>query len=227
MPFQEHFSGVNPKVDPKDPTVVAVVATEDESSASSLDLKDATEPESQSPRRRLFSGPWTRGRIAIWSVLTFLVLGLIATVITVPVVLSRPQYIPNEPYVPVNRTDPNYHTKNNTPIFALKDFPDPGLLFHNGTWFAYGTNAKRNNPNTTHIPVATSTDFLNWTKVEGHDAMPDVGNWEMKKNHWAPDVIERVSCLYSRCTGSRRDADLAPFFPRRTMESSCCTIPES
>lgn len=199
MPVEEDYPVVHPKVDPKTLTVVTVVPVEGESSASSLDLKDAIEPESQSRRKRLFSGPWTRKRIAIWSVGTLLVLGLIATAIAVPVVriLNRPQYIPNYPYVPVNRTDPNYHAKTNTPLFALKDFPDPGLLFHNGTWIAYGTNAKRNDPNTTHVPVATSTDFLTWTKVAGHDAMPNVGKWELKKNHWAPDVIERVGYLHS------------------------------
>lgn len=182
----------DPKEDPTARTVVVVVPVEGESSASSLDLKEAIEPESQSRRRRLLSGPWTRKRVAIWSASALLALGLIATVIAVPVVRTRPQYIPNNPYVPANRTDPNYHTKSNAPLFALQDFPDPGLIFNNGTWIAYGTNAKKNDPNITHVPVATSTDFLTWTKVEGHDAMPNVGNWELKQNHWAPDVIERV-----------------------------------
>jgi hypothetical protein len=75
------------------------------------------------------------------------------------------------------------------------NFPDPGLIEHNGTWFAYGTNPKKKTADTIHVPVATSTNFVNWTLHEGYDALPTLGGWEKEVNHWAPDVIQRVSIL--------------------------------
>lgn len=115
------------------------------------------------------------------------------TAITVPIVLTtHHQSIQSQqPHTSITRLSPSYSRKSNAPLFALNDFPDPGLINHNGTWFAYGTNPQKNNATCVHVPVATSTDFLNWTLFDGHDALPTVGGWEMKINHWAPDVIQR------------------------------------
>ncbi|KAJ5586019.1 hypothetical protein N7450_005806 [Penicillium hetheringtonii] len=90
-----------------------------------------------------------------------------------------------------NHDDPSYKVRANHPVYAVHNFPDPGLLQHNGTWYAFGTNPKKHDPNTIHIPVATSSNFVNWTLHDDYDAMPTLGGWERSVNHWAPDAIQR------------------------------------
>lgn len=121
-------------------------------------------------------------------------MALIALIIALPIVFSRGRHDGDDwqPYIP-KHDDPSYHIESNKPIWALWDFPDPGLIEHNGTWYAFGTNPRKNDPETIHIPVATSTNFMNWTLHKDYDAMPTIGGWERKINHWAPDVIQRVS----------------------------------
>jgi hypothetical protein len=145
---------------------------------------------------RLIARPFTRRRIIILGGLIFLILALLVLVITLPIVLTRAHKHkdPGDVYklYPTKHEDPSYRIVENKPVYAIHNFPDPGLLNHNGTWYAYGTNPHKHDPQSIHIPVATSTDFVNWTLHEGYDAMPTLGNWEMAVNHWAPDVIERV-----------------------------------
>ena len=62
------------------------------------------------------------------------------------------------------------------------DFPDPGVLEVDDTWYAYGTNG----PGGT-VPMLSSTDLVHWT--ERGDAMPQVGSWAIGGNTWAPEVI--------------------------------------
>ena len=67
------------------------------------------------------------------------------------------------------------------PVFA-DNFPDPGVISADGTWYAYGTN------NTTaNVPVLTSADLVTWASQE--DAMPEVGSWAARGNTWAPEVV--------------------------------------
>jgi beta-xylosidase len=75
---------------------------------------------------------------------------------------------------------PPVHTFTN-PVFA-ENFPDPGAILVDGTWYAYGTNNTGAN-----VPVMTSPDLVAWTPAG--DAMPEVGSWADTGNTWAPEVI--------------------------------------
>jgi beta-xylosidase len=67
------------------------------------------------------------------------------------------------------------------PVF-LDNFPDPGVIRDQDTWFAYGTNNAAAN-----VPVLKSTDLVHWSGAG--DALPEVGKWATKGNTWAPEVI--------------------------------------
>ncbi|KAI9929964.1 hypothetical protein AWENTII_003584 [Aspergillus wentii] len=133
------------------------------------------QPREQPPKR------WTRRKIILWLGIAFLGLAALVLIITLPVVLLR-RHPPDHP---------SYHVKENHPLRVVDNFPDPGLLEFNGTWFAFGTNAKKSTTNKVHVPVATSDNFQNWSILVGHDLLPEVGDWEINPHHWAPDVIQR------------------------------------
>ena len=67
------------------------------------------------------------------------------------------------------------------PVFG-DNFPDPGVILADRTWYAYGTNTT-----TANVPVLTSPDLVTWTAAE--DAMPEVGTWANRGNTWAPEVV--------------------------------------
>ncbi|PRY28389.1 glycosyl hydrolase family 43 [Pseudosporangium ferrugineum] len=67
------------------------------------------------------------------------------------------------------------------PVF-LENFPDPGAVPADGTWYAYGTNNA-----TANVPILTSPDLVTWNPAG--DALPDVGGWAERGNTWAPEVI--------------------------------------
>ena len=68
------------------------------------------------------------------------------------------------------------------------NFPDPSFLkAADGTWYAFGTNG-----NGKRVQVASSHDFVSWTLLD-IEALPTLSGWETDTNHWAPDVILRVS----------------------------------
>ncbi|KAJ5948824.1 Glycoside hydrolase family 43 [Penicillium verhagenii] len=144
-------------------------------------------------KRGLFSRPWTPRRIAFFSTLGVLGLALIALVIALPVVLTRHHTSYPGEWEPSGSSNgyTSYTIKENAPIYAIHDFPDPGLVQHDGTWYAFGTNPRKNDQDTIHVPVATSTNFVNWTLHEGYDAMPTVPTWQRMVNTWAPAVIQR------------------------------------
>lgn len=158
-----------------------------------IEEKPLADPESGQKKNGIFSRPWTRRDLTILGSLSVLALTLVALIIALPVVFVHREHHGDSrtPYRS-KHDDPSYKIKENKPIWALHDFPDPGLLEYNGTWYAFGTNPHKNDPTSIHIPVATSTNFVNWTLHDGWDAMPTIGNWERKVNHWAPDVIQRV-----------------------------------
>ena len=108
---------------------------------------------------------------------------IIILVVTLPIELH-----PRDP-----PDDPSYHDEANRPKRVLDNFPDPGLLRINDTWFAYGTNAETNDTEVPNVAVATSHDFINWTRLADPEILPFSGEWEDDDNHWAPDVIQRVS----------------------------------
>ncbi|KAJ5099464.1 Glycoside hydrolase family 43 [Penicillium argentinense] len=186
---------------PSEPSSPAAVSAQPDNQLSDTEGSQATvEPkqleanDAASEKKGLLARPWTRRDIGILSSLVFLGLGLIAVIIALPIVYTRDM---NQDMGDVynlynsKHEDPSYHMKENHPVFGIHNFPDPGLIEHNGTWYAFGTNPKKHDPNTIHIPVATSTNFVNWTLHHDYDAMPTIGNWEKEVNHWAPDVIQR------------------------------------
>ncbi|BCJ53978.1 beta-xylosidase [Actinoplanes sp. NBRC 14428] len=67
------------------------------------------------------------------------------------------------------------------PVF-VENFPDPGAVPADGTWYAYGTNNA-----TANVPILTSPDLVTWTPAG--DALPEVGGWAERGNTWAPEVI--------------------------------------
>lgn len=172
-------------------------------------------------KRGFFSQPWTPRRIAFSGVIVFLGLAIVALVIALPIVLTRYHGYPGM-WKPTgsNHDDTSYIITENAPVWAVHNFPDPGLIQHNGTWYAFATNPKKGDPNTIHVPVATSTNFVNWTLHEGYDAMPTVGQWQKKINTWAPDVIQRVSHQNSSSLTARKPSHLSF---RMTENSSSTT----
>jgi hypothetical protein len=70
------------------------------------------------------------------------------------------------------------------------DFPDPSFMkAADGKWYAFGTNG-----NGKRVQVAVSDDFNKWTLLD-IEALPTLAGWETEKDHWAPDVVMRVSHL--------------------------------
>ncbi|KAI1848713.1 hypothetical protein JX266_005572 [Neoarthrinium moseri] len=72
------------------------------------------------------------------------------------------------------------------------NFPDPALIWGDGSWKAYGTSS-----NGKKVPVATSNDALSWT-LTGNDALPNVGSWVDSGDTaiWAPDVQKNDAGTY-------------------------------
>jgi beta-xylosidase len=65
------------------------------------------------------------------------------------------------------------------------DFPDPGVIKVDGTYYAYATNGSSQ-----HVQLAVSTDLVNWDVKS--DAMPALAPWVRLNSSdiWAPEVIE-------------------------------------
>lgn len=77
---------------------------------------------------------------------------------------------------------------SNGPVITA-NFPDPGFVYAQGTYYAFGTNNGQQN-----VPLAISNDFNQWT-LTGQDALPTIPSWSTG-SIWAPDVIQLVSsCL--------------------------------
>ncbi|GAW10808.1 hypothetical protein ANO14919_001430 [Xylariales sp. No.14919] len=76
--------------------------------------------------------------------------------------------------------------------FLGKDFPDPSIIWGDGSWKAYATSS-----NGKRIPVATSSDTNSWT-LTSNDALPDPGPWvdANDKGIWAPDVQKNDAGTY-------------------------------
>ena len=70
------------------------------------------------------------------------------------------------------------------------DFPDPDVLYSNGTYFAYSTQVLADN-----VPFTTSTDGVHWSSVSG-DAMPTLASWARFGDTWAPTVAEEAGGQY-------------------------------
>lgn len=82
------------------------------------------------------------------------------------------------------------------PVYRL-DFPDPFVLYVEGQYYAYATNARG-----LHIQVLKSADLIHWQEagVRG-EALPELPVWaeDSKSFTWAPGVLaagERHFVLY-------------------------------
>jgi arabinan endo-1,5-alpha-L-arabinosidase len=84
-----------------------------------------------------------------------------------------------EPTAPEESEQPSI-----APFAIDQDFPDPDVLEHEGTYFAYATNIPG-----TNVQLATSTDLESW-EVTGEDALPALPEWSIPGKTWAPDVTE-------------------------------------
>ena len=67
------------------------------------------------------------------------------------------------------------------------DFPDPGLLYVDGTWYAYGSNPYHGERLGTNVQLAASPDLRNWTYLG--DALPDLPAWATPGDTWAPHAV--------------------------------------
>ncbi|ORY60258.1 glycoside hydrolase family 43 protein [Pseudomassariella vexata] len=111
----------------------------------------------------------------------------------------------------------------NGPFIGV-DFPDPSLIWGDGSWKAYATSSNGKN-----VPVATSSDAVSWTLI-GNDALPTLGAWVDSGDQavWAPDVQKNENGVYvmyytarqsggSHCIGvATSRSDLGPFNPAST-----------
>ena len=82
-----------------------------------------------------------------------------------------------------------------------RNFPDPGVVFASGTYYAYATNGAGQN-----VQTARSSDLVTWTTMP--DALPTLPAWAQAGRTWAPDVAVTATGRYnlyytawSRATG--------------------------
>lgn len=85
---------------------------------------------------------------------------------------SPPSWVPRN-FVPANPTPAPYISGPELTV----NFPDPCIIAVNGTYYSFATGSASAN-----IPIAYSTDFVNWQLVLNDDgtetdALPIVGDW--------------------------------------------------
>jgi len=68
------------------------------------------------------------------------------------------------------------------------DFPDPSILYFQGVYYGFATQNFAPPSQTINIQVSTSTDGVDWTQLNGVDALPSVGSWAVPGETWAPSV---------------------------------------
>src|SRR5271165_5436689 len=56
------------------------------------------------------------------------------------------------------------------------DFPDPSILSYGGAYYAFATQNFAAPGQTINIQVSTSSDGVNWSQLNGVDALPSVGS---------------------------------------------------
>jgi hypothetical protein len=73
--------------------------------------------------------------------------------------------------------------------FMGVDFPDPSIIWGDGSWKAYATSS-----NGKVIPVATTSDPASGWTLNSQDALPNPGSWVDPNDQgvWAPDVQKNV-----------------------------------
>lgn len=83
-----------------------------------------------------------------------------------------------------------------------RDFPDPGIIRVDDTYYAYSTNSASRN-----VPLAISTNLINWEYKS--DAMPSLPGWAQLGGSyiWAPEVIEIDGRYVLYFTARDKEAD--------------------
>jgi hypothetical protein len=163
-------------------------------------------------RRFSFRSP---GFIATATFMLLVLLGVVAAAVAVTLDQKAQQNSHHHPpaYVP-NGTHPA--TNATSPIRAaiVANFPDPSIVYDNGTWYAFATNsaagilaepANFTGDNVTNIQMATSSDFVHWDPLDSnHDPLPVTGMWVTqgetakppqipRANVWAPALLQRTT----------------------------------
>jgi glycosyl hydrolase family 43 len=69
------------------------------------------------------------------------------------------------------------------------DFPDPSILHWNGTYYGFSTQNFAAPSQTINIQVSTSPDGVQWTPLNGDDALPNLPPWAQEGDTWAPSVV--------------------------------------
>ncbi|KAJ4155840.1 hypothetical protein LMH87_001066 [Akanthomyces muscarius] len=72
------------------------------------------------------------------------------------------------------------------------NFPDPTLIFGDGSWKAMSTSSDGKG-----VPIATSDDAFTWN-LTPNDALPDKGSWVDPNDQsvWAPDLNKNDAGVY-------------------------------
>jgi hypothetical protein len=70
----------------------------------------------------------------------------------------------------------------------LGDFPDPSIIWGDGSWKAFATSSQGKN-----VPVAVSSDGLTGWTLQAQDALPNTGWASAGAGIWAPDIQKNVS----------------------------------
>ncbi|HXY28304.1 MAG TPA: family 43 glycosylhydrolase, partial [Acidimicrobiales bacterium] len=86
---------------------------------------------------------------------------------------------------PVGAATPSLGDSGWSPALP-NDFPDPSVLYWNGTYYGFATQSFSTGP-VTNIQVATSSDGVHWTP-SGIDALPVLPPWAETGDTWAPSV---------------------------------------
>jgi hypothetical protein len=123
--------------------------------------------------------------------------------------------------LPAVTGSPLFQKRAKGPWLGLNtDFPDPSFMkAADNKWYAFGTNG-----NGKRVQVATSDDFVSW-KLLDVEALPTLSTWETEIDHWAPDVVMRVSSLIFRNRSKQNNPETNPNQIYRTTESMSCTTP--
>ncbi|OJD30661.1 glycoside hydrolase family 43 protein [Diplodia corticola] len=105
--------------------------------------------------------------------------------LSVLILLGR-QHVSAKPLSFVPRQSESNGTYVTGPVMQ-QNFPDPSIIYADNQWWAFATM-----DGSINIQVAQSSDFENWTYLDGVDALPDPPSWvDMATvNTWAPDVVE-------------------------------------
>lgn len=95
-------------------------------------------------------------------------------------------------------------------VDGAPDIADPHVVRHDGTWYLYATQNKRD------LRVWTSRDLLRW-RMEGPVWKPTPGTWNAKGQVWAPHVEPTPDGWFLYYTAdmqigvARADSPLGPF----------------